>query len=405
MRVLVTASARFAITSNGAMWTDNPSLTYRFWMRYLEVYDEAHLLTRAQPVAAPPQGWQMVTGPGIQPVPAPYYVGPLGFARNYVRLAQVIEQALTETDAVQLRVACAVGTEVWRRLRGRPYGVEVVTDPYDVAAPGAMRHPLRPFLRWQLTRTLQQQCAQAAAAAYVTEFALQRRYPAASTAFSTYFSDVDLPDAAFALESRRAKRADEGLTLISVGTLAQLYKAPHILIDAVAECVRAGLDVRLILVGDGQYRAMLQAQAEQQGIGERVSFRGQLMGAAAVRAALDEADLFVLPSFQEGLPKAMIEAMARGLPCIGSHVGGFPELLPDEDRVVAGDIHALAEKIRAMVTDPQRMAAASARNLAKAHEYSEAVLRERRLAFYRHVRIATEAWLDRRGRQVAVSAR
>ena len=60
---------------------------------------------------------------------------------------------------------------------------------------------------------------------------------------------------------------------------------------------------------------------------DRVRFRGQLTTPVDVRAELDRADLFVLPSRQEGLPRAMIEAMARALPCIGSSVGGIPELL------------------------------------------------------------------------------
>jgi hypothetical protein len=57
-------------------------------------------------------------------------------------------------------------------------------------------------------------------------------------------------------------------------------------------------------------------------------------------------------------------------------------------------VTALASKIRAVVTDPTRMARMSARNLEKAKEYGEKVLRERRIAFYRYVRERTEAWLE-----------
>jgi glycosyltransferase involved in cell wall biosynthesis len=110
-----------------------------------------------------------------------------------------------------------------------------------------------------------------------------------------------------------------------------------------------------------------------------------------VRAELDAADLFALPSRQEGLPRAMVEAMARGLPCLGSTVGGIPELLPAEDMVPPGDARALARKIREMVTAPGRMALMSARNLEKARGYREEALAGRRQAFYRHVREMTEA--------------
>jgi glycosyltransferase involved in cell wall biosynthesis len=89
----------------------------------------------------------------------------------------------------------------------------------------------------------------------------------------------------------------------------------------------------------------------------------------------------------------MIEAMARGLPCIGSTVGGFPELLPDEDMVLPGDVAALASKIREVVADPERMARMSARNLEKARQYEDECLRKRRIEFYRYVQATTELWL------------
>ena len=124
-----------------------------------------------------------------------------------------------------------------------------------------------------------------------------------------------------------------------------------------------------------------------------MTFLGQLPAGAAIRAQLDQADLFVLPSYQEGLPRAMIEAMARALPCIGSNVGGIPELLSAENMVLPGDVTALANKIREVVTDPQRMEQMSIRNLEKAKEYREDILHARRVAFYHQVREKTEAWL------------
>jgi glycosyltransferase involved in cell wall biosynthesis len=127
-------------------------------------------------------------------------------------------------------------------------------------------------------------------------------------------------------------------------------------------------------------------------VADRVTFRGQLPAGPEVRAELDQADVFLLPSRTEGLPRALVEAMARGLPCVGSTVGGIPELLPAEDMVPPGDAGALASKIREVVTDPARMARMSERNLRAAQDYRQDVLQPRRDAFYRHVRERTEAW-------------
>jgi glycosyltransferase involved in cell wall biosynthesis len=239
-------------------------------------------------------------------------------------------------------------------------------------------------LRWE--------CARACAAAYVTERALQRRYPPSPRAFTTHYSSIDLPGTAF-VKAPRTTVPKGAVRLILVGTLAQLYKAPDVLIDAVGACVHEGLNIELVFVGSGGYQPQLEAQAVALGIGTRVQFPGHVASADAVRAELDRADLFVLPSRQEGLPRAMIEAMARGLPCIGSTVGGIPELLATEDMLPPNDASALARKIREVLADPSRLVRMSARNLAKAREYSLEVLTRRRERFYEYVRAHTEAWL------------
>jgi glycosyltransferase involved in cell wall biosynthesis len=84
--------------------------------------------------------------------------------------------------------------------------------------------------------------------------------------------------------------------------------------------------------------------------------------------------------------------MARGLPCIGSTVGGIPELLNPEDLVPPGDVRALAAKIRDVVTDTDRMVRMSIRNLEKAQQYHEDMLRKPRIAFYQYVKEQTKSW-------------
>jgi glycosyltransferase involved in cell wall biosynthesis len=98
-------------------------------------------------------------------------------------------------------------------------------------------------------------------------------------------------------------------------------------------------------------------------LGDRVAFLGELPGSAAVRQEFLKADLFILPSASEGLPRVVIEAMAVGLPCIATTVGGTPELLPPEDMVLPGDVDALTAKIQEITGNPERMRAMSARNL------------------------------------------
>jgi glycosyltransferase involved in cell wall biosynthesis len=394
MVVNVTFEYRFARTPDGAVWTQTAYDRKFFQAHFLPHFDAVRIVSRVRDVEKLEGDWKRVDGPGVMLHGLPYYVGPIAYVRNARKLGRVARAAVGPEDAVILRVPSQIATHVERLMRRerRPYGVQAVGDPYDIF--GAIRHPLRPFFRRWFPHIMRRQCANAAAAAYVTERTLQRRYPC--PAYSTYFSDVELSGGAIVSSPRVPAPGQKQFTLVTVGSLSQLYKAPDVLIDAVASGVKQGLDLRLVLVGDGRYRPELEERARSHGLVDRVIFRGQLPSGDAVRAELDRADIFVLPSRTEGLPRAIIEAMARGMPCIGSTVGGIPELLEARDMVPPDDAPALAGLIKAIVTDPQRMADMAARNLAKANEYRDDVLRERRDAYYRHLRDVTEQWVRRR---------
>ncbi|MBA3942954.1 MAG: glycosyltransferase family 4 protein [Herpetosiphonaceae bacterium] len=394
MNVAVVLEYRFSRTPDGAVWT-HTMFSYSFWTRYLTVFDHVKIVARIQDVPSVPDGWKRVDGECVACCAIPYYVGPRQYVLVMRQVRRAVREAVTDGDAVIVRLSSAIASPLLSMLRttGHPYGAEVVGDPYDVFAPGAVKHPLRFFFRSHFSAQLRAQCAGACAVAYVTEQALQRRYPVQSAAFSTHYSSIELPCNVFK-SARRATRDKEHVTrLVTVGSLAQLYKAPDVLIDAVGMCIRQGLNLELVIVGDGKHRLELEDRAKQNAIAQRVHFVGQLAAGDAVYAQLDQADLFIMPSRTEGLPRAMIEAMARGLPCIGTTVGGIPELLPPEDVVPPGDARALAQKIAQVVGDPVRMDRMAARNRNKAQDYRDEVLSSRRLAFYQYVRHTTEAWL------------
>jgi glycosyltransferase involved in cell wall biosynthesis len=390
VRLVVTSQHRYYRTPAGAVWTDG-KYGYTFWTRYLDVFETVTVVARVGTRDAVPPDWKRVDGRGVSLHPLPLVRGPWQYLRRARALRAAACAALQPGHAVILRVpgeiACLVDTALW--ARHRTYGVECVGDPYELYAPGGVRSVLRPLLRAWYPQRMRRECARAAAAAYVTERTLQRRYPPAPGAFTTHYSSIELDDAAFASAPRTYARFDRPIQLVTVGTLAQLYKAPDVLIDAVAACVRGGLDLRLRIVGDGRHRAELEQRAAQAGLDTRVAFVGQLATPAAVRTELDRADLFVLPSRQEGLPRATIEAMARGLACIGSTAGGTPELLPPEELVAPGDVAGLASLIRRFASDPDWLTRAAARNLAKAREYHQDHLRARRIEMYRALKDAT----------------
>ena len=140
----------------------------------------------------------------------------------------------------------------------------------------------------------------------------------------------------------------------------QEYKGHHVLLEALADGGPVLDRIRLELVGEGPLRGRLEELARRLGIGARVSFRGGLTE-PQVAAALDAADLFVLPSVvaangqMEGVPVALMEALACGLPTVASRLSGVPELVRDgETGVLAepGDVGSLREALRVTISDP-----------------------------------------------------
>ncbi|MGB3305742.1 MAG: glycosyltransferase [Thermomicrobiales bacterium] len=391
MNLVITAEHHFVQSPDGRYWGPD-TMTYRFWARYLDVFDQVSVAARVRSVSTVSSTYTRLDGPGVTVHAIPEYVGPRAYLRVRRSFQRAARSAASADDAVLLRVGCSpLAAELERQLvsRHQPFGVEVITDPFMVFAPGAIRHPMRPLWRRMFTHQLRRQCRRSVAATYVTRSSLQQRYPTGPTSFRTSYSDVDLPPVAFVDSARSGGFVSEVPTIVSVGSMAQLYKGFDVLIDAVARCVADGLPVHLVLIGDGKHRPEFEQQVRRLGLQGRVTFTGQLAGGAAIRDQLDKADLFVLASRTEGLPRAMIEAQARGLPCIGTSIGGIPELLSDENLVPPDDPVALANRIRSFLNEPELRARESARNLATAQSYAQERLAERRIRFLQELRDRT----------------
>ncbi len=131
---------------------------------------------------------------------------------------------------------------------------------------------------------------------------------------------------------------------LTVGRLSP-EKGHLILLDAFARLAADHPRARLVIAGDGDMRGEIEARIAALALGDRVRITGWI-DAGKVRDALAEATALVQPSFIEGLPVVIMEAMAMGRPVIATYVAGIPELvLPGETGwlVPAGDIAALAE--------------------------------------------------------------
>jgi glycosyltransferase involved in cell wall biosynthesis len=403
MKLLMALEHHFARTPDGRVHGEGSS-SYTLWSRRLEVFDEVVVLARVRPVDAPNDNMTRADGPGVSFFDLPDYHGPRGYLRDLPTLKRRTREALDACDTTVLRLPGLVSRLAWAELRrlGRPYAVEVVGDPWDALGPSTWPSPLWPIFRWVATRSQKKICAGAAAIHYLTQRALQRRYPPAPDAYVAAYSDALLPPAFAAPEilaaraariaarSTGAARAATPFRVGFIGSLAQMYKGPDVLLRAGQACLRTGMILEMRFAGSGVQLDAMRSLARKLGISDRAHFLGHLAPGGAVRDFVDSLDLFAMPSRAEGLPGAMLESMARGCPCLGSRVGGIPELLAEEDLLPIGDAQALAGKIMHVAGDPGRLHRMSERNFERAREFRPEALEKARREFYRSVRQKAE---------------
>ncbi len=157
-------------------------------------------------------------------------------------------------------------------------------------------------------------------------------------------------------DSQSAPHVPGPLRLLTVGRMHPI-KGYDVLLRAIADLVRAGMDVRLTMVGDGPMLAHLQSLADSLALHDKVTFTGPV-AQEALSGYLDQADAMVVASFMEGVPVVLMEAMACALAVVATRVGGIPELVEDAKSgllVDPGSTEALVAAIQALADDPERL--------------------------------------------------
>jgi glycosyltransferase involved in cell wall biosynthesis len=145
----------------------------------------------------------------------------------------------------------------------------------------------------------------------------------------------------------------ESRNLICVGRLCE-QKGQLLLIEAVRRLVEGGTDLTLTLAGDGELRPALEALVKDYKLEANVRITGWISN-DDVRDNIMAARALILPSFAEGLPVVLMEAMALRRPVISTFVAGIPELVSNGEHgwlVPSGDLEALAEAIRKCLDTP-----------------------------------------------------
>lgn len=165
------------------------------------------------------------------------------------------------------------------------------------------------------------------------------------------------------------KRANACPRLVAIGRLERV-KGFDLLVEAFAKLLEHHPGARLRILGEGSMRGELESRIDALGLGSRVELPG-VQPREVVRDLLQRSDLFVLPSRSEGMPLALLEAMACGVPCVACDVGGVARTGGEAVRLVPReDPDALARSLIEIAEDGPLRRALSEAAVARAGEHS-----------------------------------
>lgn len=246
-----------------------------------------------------------------------------------------------------------------------PVVLNVVGDPYEATQKGVTEHPMRVPARLLHRVSGRLLARRAKVIRYVNAKPLMQLCPPGKQARVFVLSDVDVAT----VHPPRQFPPHHRLRLVTVGSMDQPYKGVDTLIRATRLLQDRGHALTLTVVGGGRLTDRYEAMARDVLPGA-ARFTGSLPSAAEVADEVATHDVFVLASLTEGMPRAMIEAMSLGLPCVGTRVGGIPGLVQEAHLASPGDPVSLANAIEALITNSHRYEEAAVHSVTVARSFS-----------------------------------
>lgn len=238
-----------------------------------------------------------------------------------------VEKAVLESDYIIARLPSIIGNIAIKYAikHNKPYLTEVVACPWDAFWNHSLKGKIiAPFMYLKTRYNVKH----SKYTIYVTNKFLQKRYPTKGE--STNCSNVVIPkpdeNILFKRLKKINKKPDKKIILGTTAAVNVRYKGQQYVIKALAKLKKEGIvnfEYQLVGNGDSTY---LKSIAKKYGVEDQLKVLGPKKHEDVFRW-LDTIDIYVQPSRQEGLPRALIEAMSRGLPAFGADTAGIPELL------------------------------------------------------------------------------
>lgn len=386
MKAIFCYDGPFAKDEEGFYYGRN--LNDQMFERYFKVIDSLEIVIRARNMKQERaiKSMSRITNPNISVVESPNLSTIKGILTQIPNVYRLLEERIMEADVVFIRLPSNIGNlavNVCEKV-GKKYLIEVVGCPWDAYWNYSLQGKVFALPAKILMRN---RIKNAPYVLYVTNQFLQKRYPTKGKTIGC--SNVELLQMEEKVLEKRIEHIRSYIPQkkIIIGTAAGvdiLFKGQEYVIRALGELKKRGrvcFEYRLVGGGTGEY---LKKIARENGVEEYVNIMGQIPH-NKIYEWLDEIDIYAQPSRQEGLPRAMIEAMSRGVPCIGADTAGIPELI--ESEYIFSNSHSevneICEILLCLVENLNEMERVSIRNFEEAKKYQREILIQRRTEFFK----------------------
>lgn len=381
--------------TEGPIYKDENGVYYsmtinnRVISRYLEYADKLYILTRVRILEEKMQTTNIITSDNVEIIEVPNCSSMKGILKNTGIARKIIAEYLRKADFVIVSLPAIIGNIAITQCEKmkKKYIVEVIACPWDALwNHGKITGKLLAPIQFIFTR---RRIKKAENVIYVSNEFLQKRYPNKNNNIGC--SDVIIQEYSEDILQKRLKKIDEidkvdnkyTYKLGLIGSLSIKYKGHDTAIKAISLLKdRYNLELHFLGKGDSTYWRKL---ASEYGVEDLVKFDGVRPSGKPVYEWMDEMDIFLIPSLQEGLPRALVEAMSRGCPAIGVRTGGIPELLDKKFVANKKDYKQVAKLIDILLENTDEMKKQAIRNFKKAGEFQMKFLYEKRKNFYEKI--------------------
>lgn len=351
----------------------------QYWERYLRFFEKLYVAGRKTAIDENEiQGFEIFGDSNLLFYEVPTIHSVESLLLNRKKAKKKLSELSHSVDCVITRQPSFNSNEIIKACikNDIPYIVEIGGSPWDALWTHSLKGKiLAPFSEFVTKHNIRN----ADFVIYVTNQFLQKRYP--TNGKFTNCSNVTLPLLDDRVLNTRIEfiknKKEQTIHIATVGAVGVKYKGQQYIIKALSNLKSRGITNYIYhIVGNGN-ELSLKSLAKRLGISDKVIFHGALKHEEVFKF-LDGMDLYAQPSDTEGLPRALIEAMSRGLPCFGTNVGGIPELLNDSCLFSRNKnrIDGIINIINSF--DKKKMMEQAKINFEKAKEYEAGKIDERR---------------------------